>query len=168
MRFLRKDNFPAAALAAFILGLVVCPFVYIAVGAPFTFKPAFSLLMLPPVLVGSGFLLWRFLSKPTEHARNIPFLIIEGISWIAIVTFIILTSRFNLLTGLERFGLFCTFFLLASVSCLPLVLMRNTALEQRLRQLPKGVSLSALLIILALSGLAMIGYLLSTPAFILA
>lgn len=166
MRFLRKNNFPATALAACMLGLVVCPFLYIATGALFNFPPAFSLLMLPPLLVGSGFLLWRFLSKPTERAMSILLLVIEGFSWIAIVAFLILTSRFNLLTGFERFGLFCTFFLLASVCCLPLVLMRQTALEQRLTQLPNGVSISALLVILVLSGLAMIAYLLSTPVFI--
>jgi hypothetical protein len=164
--FFQNDKFPAAALAACILGLVICPFLYIAIGALFRFPPAFSLLILPPFLVGSGFLLWRFLSKPTDRAMNILFLLIEGISWIAITVFLILISRFNLQTGFERFGLFCTFFLLTSLCFLPLVLMRKTALEQRLTRLPKSVSISALLVLLALSGLVMIAYLLSTPAFI--
>jgi len=166
MRFLRKDNFTVTGLAACILGLVICPFLYIAIGALFSFSPAFSLLMLPPLLVGSSFLLWRFLSGPTDQATSTMFIVTEGISWIAIVAFVILISRFKLLTAFERFGLFCTFFMLASICCLPLVLIRETALEQRLTQLPNGLSISALLIILMLSGFVIIIYFLSTPVFI--
>ncbi|MCP4119998.1 MAG: hypothetical protein GY737_32300 [Desulfobacteraceae bacterium] len=166
MIFPKKDNFSVPALAACMLGLVTSPFIYIAIGAPFHFPPAFSFLIIPPFLVGSGFLLWRFLSKPTDHAmKKIPMLL-EGISWMAIAIFIILVSRFNLQTKFERLGLFCTFFLSASLCCLPLVLIRKTALEQRLARLPGRVAISALLIILGLSGLSMISYLLSSPAFI--
>lgn len=166
MRFPRKDNFPATALAACVLGLVICPYLYIAIGALSNFKLAFSLLVLPLFLAGSGFLLWRFLSRPTDRAMNTLLLVIEGIGWIAVVAFLFLISGINLQIGFERFGASSTLFLLASVCCLPLVLMRKTALEQRLTQLPNGVTISALLVILASSGLTMIAYLLSTPTFI--
>jgi hypothetical protein len=166
MRSLRKDNFAAATLAACVLGLVMCPFPYIGIGALFSFPPAFSFLALPPFLAGSAFLLWRFLSKPADRAMNMLLLILEGISWIAIGAFLIPISGFNLQTGFERFGLSSAFFLLATICCLPLALMRKTALEQRLARLPDWISITALLVILALSGLAVVVYLLKKPAFI--
>jgi hypothetical protein len=160
-------RFPAAALAACVLGLVICPFLYIAVGALSGFSPAFSVVMLPPLLLGSGFLLWRFLSKPTDRATiSVPLLLMEGLSWVAIVAFLFLVSGFNLLRGLERFGVGSGFFLVGSVGGVLIVLLRRPALEQRLTRLPKGVAIAALVSLLALAGFAAIATLMTPPAFI--
>lgn len=91
---------------------------------------------------------------------------IELISWIVIITFFILISRFNLFTMFERAGLFCTFFLSASVLCFPLVSMRNAALKHRLEKLPRGLTIAALILVLVSSGLIAIIYQISSPRFI--
>ncbi len=55
MNPLQRDSVSTGA-AACILGILVVPYLYIALGALFSFPLAFSLIMLPPLLVGSGFL----------------------------------------------------------------------------------------------------------------
>lgn len=162
----RNPEIPAVGLASCIVGLVVSPYLYIAIGALFQFPPAFSFVALPPLLFGSGFLLRRFLAKPTGRAMSLITLAIEVVSWTGIVIFLFLISRFNLFTLFERAGLFCTFFLLASVLCLPLISLRNTALKQRLKKLPRGIALSVLILVLASSGLLVIVYQFSSPQFI--
>jgi hypothetical protein len=123
--------------------------------------------MLPPLLLGSGFLLWRFLSKPTDRATiSVPLLLMEGLSWVAIVAFLFLASGFNLLRGLERFGVGSGFFLVGSVGGVLIVLLRRPASEQRLTRLPKGVAIAALVSLLALAGFAAIATLMTPPAFI--
>lgn len=162
----RNLEIPAVGLASCVIGLIVSPYLYIASGALFQFPPVFSLAALPPLLFGSGFLLWRFFAKPTERGMSLIAIAIEAISWTAIVIFLILISRFSLFTAFERAGLFCTFFLLASVLCLPLLSLRNTALKQRLKKLPGGVAIAVLILVLASSGLLVIIYQLSPPQFI--
>ncbi len=160
-----------AALAACVLGLALCPLPYIAAGALFRFPPLFSLVMLPPWLLGSGLLLGRYLRKPTEPPptagtpRAVLFLG-EGASWIAIATFAYFLSGFTLMTAAERVGAACTAFLLTSAVCLPLALARRTALEQRLAALPSTAAAVLLLLILAASGAAAVNHLLTPPAFI--
>jgi len=163
----RANRLFHAALAACILGLVLCPFLFIAVGALSGFSDAFSFVMLPPFLLGSGFLLARFLSKPSDRAmRSVLLLAIEGVSWVAVGTFLYFVSGFNLMSGLERSGAACTSFLVASAASLPIVLLRRTALERRLAPLPSAVTVTLLLLILVVSGLATIAYLVAPPAFI--
>lgn len=161
-----RDRLPAAMLAACMTGLAICPFLFIAIGALSNFSPSFSFFILPPFLLGSGFLLWRFFSKPADQAANFIFLAMEAISWIGIVASLFLISGFTLMTGFERLGLACTFFLLASAVCLPVIWVRRTTLEERLAHLSKGVAISILLLILMLSGLSTAAYILSKPAFI--
>jgi hypothetical protein len=160
------SNLLAAGLAACVLGLVMCPFVYVAIGALAAFAPAFSWITLPPLLVSSGYLLFRFLARPNENASSGPHLIAEVLSGIIIVAFIAVVSGFTLQTRLERAGLSLTIFLLASVLCLPVVLMRMTALQRRLMRLPDGIVKSVLLLVLSLSVATATVYLLSAPAFI--
>jgi hypothetical protein len=159
----RNLEIPAVGLAACIVGLIVSPYTYIAIGALFQFSLAFSLVTLPPLLFSSGFLLWRFLAKPKQGAMSIPMLGFELISWIVIITFLILISRFNLFTVFERAGLFCTFFLSASVLCFPLVSLRDAALNHRLIKLPRGITIAVLTIVLILSVLIAIIYQISSP-----
>ena len=160
-----------ATLAAFILGLALCPVPYIAVGALVRFPPLFSLVMLPPWLLGSVFLLWRYLRKPTEPSaagtsRAVIIFGLEGASWIAIATFAYFISGFTLMTSAERVGAACTAFLLTSAGCLPLALARRTALERRLAALSGTAAAVVLLLILAASGAVAAAYLLTPPVFI--
>lgn len=160
-----------AALAACILGLALCPVPYVAVGALFRFPPLFSLVMVPPWLLGSGWLLWRYLRKPTASpAARTPRAVLvfglEGASWIAIATFAYFISGFTLMTSAERVGAACTAFLLTAAGCLPLALARRTALERRLAALSSTAAALLLLLILAASGAVAAAYLLTPPAFI--
>jgi hypothetical protein len=160
------SNLPVAALAACVLGLLLCPFGYVAIGALAGFAPAFSWVTLPPLLLSSGYLLFRFLTQPKENASSGAHLIAEVVSWIVIVAFITLVSGFTLLTTFERVGLSLTIFLVVSLLCLPVVLIRKTALQQRLTRLPNVIARSVLLLVLLASAATATVYLLRAPAFI--
>jgi hypothetical protein len=161
----RKRALPALGLASCLAGLIASPYGYIAIGALGYFSPAFSLLTLPPLLLATGFLIWRILSKPLDTRTNGALTVIEGIGWMAIVAFLVLISGFSLFTTFERIGLFATIFLLASAISFPLLLLRETALEQRLTKVPRAVSIALLILIVASSGLAMSAFQLIDPAF---
>lgn len=83
-----------------------------------------------------------------------------------IAAFLIVVSNFTLLTGFERIGLFSTLFLVATLVSLPAVLVRRTALEERLRRLPDVVALPLLLAVLLAAVVTMAVYLLRAPAFL--
>src|SRR5687767_4776981 len=163
-----RSNLPAAGLAACMLGLVLCPFVYVAIGALAGFAPAFSWVALPPLLLSSGYLLYRFLGKPKESSSSRLHLIVEVLSWILIVSFVAVVSGFTLQTAFERVGLSLTIFLLASLFCLPAAVMRRTALQQRLMRVPNGVVKSVLLVIVSVSLVTATLYLFGARAFICA
>lgn len=159
-------HLPSAGLSACILGLVLCPFAYIVIGALAGFAPAFSFLTLPPLLASAGYLLYRFLAKPGRGSSSQLLVLAEIVSWILIAAFLVLISGFTLLTSFERIGLFFTLFLVAALVSLPAVLIRHTALEQRLRRLPDVVTLLLLLAVLLVAVVTMTIYLLRTPAFL--
>ncbi len=159
-------HLPSAGLAACFLGLVLSPFAYIGIGALGGFAPAFSFLMLPPLLASVGYLLYRFLSRPTRDSPGYLLVLIEIVSWISITAFLVMVSNFTLLTKFERIGLFSTLFLAATLVSLPTVLMRRTALEERLRRLPNAVTLLLLLAVLLAAVATMTLYLLRAPAFL--
>lgn len=157
---------PSAGFSACVLGLLLCPFVYIAIGALAGFAPAFSFLMLPPLLASTGFLLYRFLSRPAPDSSNNLHLLAEIFSWIVIASFLVVVSKFTLLTQFERVGLFSTFFLIATLVSLPAVLIRRTALQERLRRLPDAVTILLPLAVLLAAGVTMVIYLFRAPAFL--
>jgi hypothetical protein len=162
-----STRFAVAALAACLLGLALCPVGFIAMGALSQFPPLFSAVMLPPFLLGCCFLLWRYLSRPAEPpTRRIALLLAEVPSWIAVAVFLFFVSGFTLLTTFERLGIVSTAFLAASVVCLPVVLLRRTALERRLADLPGALVLAVLLLLLAGASAATVAYLRTPPAFI--
>jgi hypothetical protein len=158
MKMLAKKSVAATVLTACILGLVTCPFLYIAIGAPLQFAPAFSFIVLPPFLIGSGFLLWRYLPRSPTFGTSMPLLVAEVLSWAAIGIFLFLVSGFTLIQTAQRIGLAAMFFLLTSLLCLPLVIWRETALEARIERLPRTVSALALLVLLAAAGSAIAAY----------
>ncbi len=157
---------PAAGLSACVLGLVLCPYMYIAIGALGLFAPEFSIMTLPPLVVSSCFLLYRFLSKPTQASSRRLLVAAEIFSWIVIAAFLTLIADFSLATTLERLGLSCAFFSLASVLCLPAVLMRTTALRERMMRLPKSAPKIALPAIIVVSAIMVAIYLIKAPTFI--
>jgi hypothetical protein len=158
-------NLPSTGLAACVLGLVLCPFAYIAIGALSGFAPAFSFLTLPPLLASAGYLLYRFLSRPAQGPSSALLLSAEVVSWLLIAAFLFAVSGFTLATRFERIGLSATLFVAAAVVSLPGVLIRRTALQQRLRRLPDGVAILLLLAVLAVATSTMVVYLLRAPAF---
>src|SRR5688572_30321869 len=97
----RSKNPAVVGLASCILGLVVSPYVYVAFGAQRQFPLAFSLITLPPLLLGSGFLFWRFLSRPTPGTTSKALLAVEGVCLLIVVIFLVLISRFSLFTTFE-------------------------------------------------------------------
>lgn len=132
-----------------MLGLVLSPYGYIALGALSAFAPAFSLLALPLLLTSSMFLLVRFVWHRTWQRPGKLLLLAEGASWLLTGAFLIIISGFTLQTGFERTGLYCTLFLACSLLCLPLVLLRKTAVRDRLAGVSDGLVLPlALLFVL--------------------
>jgi hypothetical protein len=170
MRLRQRDaaglHLPSAGLAACVLGLVLCPFAYIAIGALRGFAPAFSYLTLPPLLAGAGYLLYRFLSRPAQAPSSTLLLSAEVVSWILIALFLVAVSNFTLFTRFERIGLSATLFLVATLVSLPVVILRRTALQGRLSRLPDAVAIVLLLAVLLVAGVTMTVYLLRPPAFL--
>lgn len=153
---------------------MLCPFGYIAIGGLTGFDPAFALITLPPLLAASAYLLARYLSTPREaptanrtlRVAEIASRLAEIASWLVILGFLTVISGFTLLTRFERIGLSSTFFLAATVLCLPVALLRRTALEQRLARLPGGAAKLALSAILLGAAALAIAYLVRDPSFI--
>jgi hypothetical protein len=161
------QRLPFVALTACVLGLLVCPLVYVATGALSRFSPAFSFVMLPPFLLGAAFILTRYLAGPAERSgRRVSLLVVEGAGWIAVAAFLFFVSGVNLMRGFERLGAACTMFLAAAVVWLPVVALRRTALERRLTKLPRAPAITVLLLVVGLASAAAIMYLATPPAFI--
>jgi hypothetical protein len=163
-----QRNFSAAALAICIVGLASCPVPLIVLGARSgEFRPVFYGVGLVPFLLGSGFLLWRYLSRPTERGKfRMPLLLAEGVAWLVIAGLLGVVSQINLLVGIERWGAGAESFLVMFVVSLPLVLRRRMALEQRLSRVPKSAAIAAVLVILATAAVLVIADLVTPARFI--
>ncbi len=155
-----------AVLAACILGLVLMPFGYMVFGALDDFSQAFAMLTLPPLLTGMSFLLLRLVLAQGWPRRGVLAWLGELLSWLVVVAFLVIISGFFLHTGLARLGLLCTTFLTVSLLCLPLVLLRQTAVRQRLEAVPDAWAISLALVLLMVTGGLMGLYLLRPPAFL--
>jgi drug/metabolite transporter (DMT)-like permease len=153
-------------LTACVLGLAVCPVVYIAIGALSRFPPRFSLVMLPPYVLGGGYLLWRYLSRPSEPRRQLPLALVEAVSWLPVGVLLYFISGFALMTSIERIGAASAAFLVSSGACLPIVLARPASLERRLARLPRPVLVAVTFLVLMASGLAAMFYLKRPARFI--
>jgi hypothetical protein len=158
---------PVAALGACVVGAILCPLVFVATGALADFSPLFGVVVLPPYVLGGGFLLRRFLAKPRGVPTQPSWLwLLEAVSWMVVAGVLYLVSGAKLMIGLERLGAVCTWLLAASGACLPLLLIRQSTLETRLSRLPRGVPLVVLIALVGLLVWAMMGYLSTPPTFI--
>jgi hypothetical protein len=137
-----------------MLGLSTCPLVFIALGAPLQLVAVEGrVLMIAMATFGSGFLLWRFLAKPSERRDRRWLLAVEALCWTALAYFVYIVSQFNLMTESERVGATCIFFLGMSLLWLPIPILRATALGQRIARLPPAASLGALIVLLTAAGI---------------
>ena len=149
-------------LSACVLGLVLCPAAFILIGAlnGFGFPVTLAAIAILPASIGS--LLYRFLS--TRHALRLGW---SGLLCFALIGgFVVVLSGFTLFTTLERIGLTCLLFLVASALSVPVVLWRETALRARLRQIPNGPAAACLVLALGLAGAFAASYLIRPAAFI--
>jgi hypothetical protein len=142
------------------------PYVYIAIGAMHAFDVMVSIITLPPLLLSNGYLLRRYLARPAHSKCAWWACALEALCWAATVTFLIVVSNFTLLTTFERLGLTVTFFAIATIVCVPVVLLRATALQQRLTRVPTQVARLALAAIVAATAVTVAVHLLKAPAFI--
>lgn len=137
-------SWASAGLAACVLGLAVSPLAY--VGVLGGFSPAFALITMPPVVLSIGYLVWKYVSKPGAGRPNA---LLEGLSWLAIGVFLFLVLGVNLMTRVEGSGLQSCVLLAASAVCLPVVLLRETAIRARMEGIPAGVATVLLMVLLA-------------------
>ena len=96
---------PVTALAACVLGIVVCPVPYVVLAARAELSPTALATAALPFMLGATILLKRFLTKPTTGlTRGLAMRLIELASWIAVVSFLLFISQIHLLRGLQRWG----------------------------------------------------------------
>ena len=171
MRLLRVEGFAVKALTTCVLGLLAAPILFVAIGIAtgmlfVSFAPAFFYFVLPVMLACSSFLCWIYLSKPAERKTGFLRLSGEAASWYVVVWFLVFVSGVNLQVGFERFGSMSVLFLAAWLACLPLVLLRRTALERRLARIPPGLALGVSLGVLATSVISAFVYLVTPQRFV--
>ncbi|CAM3741768.1 hypothetical protein ACAN107058_15420 [Paracidovorax anthurii] len=157
---------PALACACFLLGLVLTPFAYIAIGALGGFSGAFSAIALPLLLAGGGFLLARFLRRSTPAAPRRGMALAEAAGWLPVGAFLFFVSNFTLLTTFERIGLFCTLFLACSLVSLPVLLLRRPALLARAQAWPAPRAWAGALAVGGASAALASAYVLSANSFL--
>ncbi|MDA8519839.1 hypothetical protein [Acidovorax sp. NCPPB 4044] len=155
------------ALASVIVGLLLTPLAYIGIGALGGFAIAFAAISMPLLLLCSLFLFHRYLRRPaaSAHPRRWP-QVAEAAAWLLVVFFLAIVSGFTLLTTAERFGLFCTLALVASLVALPWMALRPSALVARVAQWPAAaVAAGALMSVGVLAGGAVV-YLVTPSRFL--
>lgn len=155
------------AITACVLGLVLSPFPLVVLGARGEPELALYLKQLAPFFLGPGFLLWRYLSKPSAvSGRQVLLLLAEAVSWIVVGRLLLLVSQVNLQVGFERIGAVCTSFLPMTALSLPIVLRRRTALEHRLSRLPRAAAAAIVVVLLLTATAAAIAHFVMPPRFI--
>ncbi|XVJ69342.1 MAG: hypothetical protein HEQ39_06585 [Rhizobacter sp.] len=159
-----KAKFPVIVLTSFIMGLLLTPLVYVAIGALGGFSMAFSILSLPLLLVSTLFLMRRFLLRISAPGKaGLGFMVVELVCWLLVGVFLFIVSGFTLLTAEERMGQFCVLLLIATVLATPLVLLRPSALARRVAQWPAQLVLACSLMAAVASIMFAVIHL-STPA----
>ncbi|WCM89703.1 hypothetical protein [Acidovorax sp. NCPPB 3576] len=160
----KNNKVSAFACACLILGLLLTPVAYIAIGSLSGFSAAFSLIALPPLALSLSFLLFRFFKKNTAtESINIRHAI-ELTSWLLVFLFLFFVSNFTLLTTSERVGLFSTLFLVCTIVSIPLLAIRPSALIQRVNTWPQALVITVDLVLGLPAVILTAAYLLSSVA----
>lgn len=141
---------PALGLSACLLGFLLTPFLYIAIGALSAFSSVFSVLAIPPFLLSVCFLLNLLLSKPGESGNGSVRLLPELLSWLIIMAFIFVISGFTLLNIFERVGLFCLMLIVSNVMALAILIPRHATLTMRMQKIPLPIAWGALVLSLVI------------------
>jgi hypothetical protein len=140
----------AIVLSSLIIGLLVSPLGYIAIGALGGFSIAFSILSLPLLTASILFLIFRFIPKAPSIKNHQKWLLgLEGVSWLLVGLFLFFVSGFTLITTWEQIGLFCIIWAAASLLATPFTCLRSSALLTRVMNWPEKFVLACSLIILA-------------------
>ncbi|WOI47648.1 hypothetical protein [Acidovorax sp. BLS4] len=135
--------FPVVVLSSVVMGLLLTPMIYVAIGALSGFAMAFAFLSLPSLLACTLILSYRFLARPgVRESSRARFSAVESIAWLLVGSFLFVISDFTLLTLSERVGLFCTLLLIASFLAAPWMALRPCALVVRIAQWPKPLVLA--------------------------
>ncbi len=155
-----------AALPACILGLLFCPLAYVVIGALSGFSFILSAILIPPLLISTGYLTYSYIFSETKEKTSWIKNSIEGICWVIIIFFIYVISNFTLFTLLERVGFFALLYFITNAIFIIFTLFYKTNLEDRLGKIPESISLmlSALIILTVVSLGAT--YLLTNSSFI--
>lgn len=159
----RTPGWLSGFLSACVLGLVLCPFGFVVAGALGGFSPMLTVVVVPPLVVAAGFLLYRFLARPRDTRLTALHIVLESVCWLVLAAFVVIVSGFNLLRPVERLGLTSGFLLLAIVLCLPLAFLRASDLRQRVSRLAPGVAGGFVVILVAGAAFAAAAYF-NTPA----
>ena len=161
-----ESAIPASLLAACVLGLLLCPFVYLAIGALRAFEPAMFIITLPPLFASVWYLGQRYLRRAANEPLRIRSVLFEAASWLVIGFFLLVVSNLNLMTPIERAGLFFCIHPVASVVLVPFTVLRTTALKQRLTRLPPWMALTVLAMYAGLAAIMAASYMLLPQRFI--
>src|SRR5262249_52815509 len=101
----RLRRLTTALLAAFVLGLLATPILYVVTGALGGFSTAFAAITLPPEVAAVGFLLWLYLgAASSQHRSTVVLRVLEVSSWAVCGVFLVLITAANLQTPVERLG----------------------------------------------------------------
>lgn len=126
------------ACSCLILGLLLTPLAYIAIGGLGGFSTEFSLISLPLLAFSILFLLFRFFGKKTpDKSFNLRHAI-EVICWLLIIAFLFFVSNFTLLTAFERIGLFTALFIACAIISIPILAILQSALVKRVEAWPRA------------------------------
>jgi hypothetical protein len=161
------DRIAVAGLTACVFGCLLVPLCFLALGALREFKEAFAVVVLPPLWLSIGFLVYRYVWTQAPAGRISSYQLAgEGLSWLVLSAFVFLASGMRLLVGLERAGLCALFFLIGSAISAPLAFLRETPLRQRLSKVPSKVGVGLLGFLLLLAAVLSSIYLIRPPAFL--
>jgi hypothetical protein len=151
-------------LAACVLGFATAPLPLLLLAGRSEWGGAFGIVASTVVLLASGALVYRYVIRRAEAARTgAAGCVVEAVSWVVVIAFLIVGSGIKLLVGVARAGVVADSFLLLTLLELPVVILRRTAVERRLARLPRaGVRIGATAALVVAGLVALID--LATPA----
>ena len=156
---------PAIFLSSSIIGLILTPLCYIIIGALTQFESDLCYWFLPAYSLGTLYLLFLYLDGRSSSLKSIEILF-EIISWVVILCFLYIISNYTLFSWYERVGLFSTFWLVLTVSLIPITVIKKTSIEKRLMRLGYHVARLLLFFLgIMTSGFAGI-FMMNNPGFI--